>query len=1027
MRQGNGTQGGASQSGGRAPRGSSSGPGWDRSGGSRSAASAPAGAGSRWDRLRRRGGDSGAVRRGPGSRGSAPQTAQELRERLGLRSGGGWSGADRGNEARYLAASGPRYNGALSDGALSDGARSNGSRSGRAGYGSASSNGVGYNGTDSRGAGYDRSGYDGAGKDRAGYDDSRYTGLATRYGGSRLRDRPESLRDRSRTERQTGPGGCSSRGRDSGGNGGGRGRGPGGGGPDSSGRGFRNWLLDGTWWRRWTWKKAIGVLAGAFVAVLLLIGAAVLYAYGKTSIPTAVSEAALEQSSTVYFSNGKTPVGTFSTGLNRQLLTSAQIPPALKKAVLAAEDRHFYTEGGISITGTGRAAAEDIFGSGGLQGGSTITQQFVRNYYATIGTQQTVSRKIKEIFVAIKLAHEESKDWILTQYLNTVYLGSDAYGVGAAAQTYFSKPALQLDVAQSAMLAAMINQPGYFSPDPQAGQPYAALVARWHYVLTNMVRDGAVTRAQANAQKFPTIVSGPIDNGWTGYRGYIMEAVRNELENTYGRSRQKIYTGGLRIVTTFNASMMNELQRAVNQNLQAMRADGRALPSWANVGAALEQPGTGAILAMYPGKAFSAKHQWNEALQAREQVGSSFKPYVLSTAVQQGMNVQTSQLDGDGPLCVPTDTYPTTPSISPTGGMCPASQYGYYLVHNDYEGSSGPVSVVNASAASINSAYTDLWHRVGGQNVINMAKLFGVNVSQAGLVPGPINKNGMVHEAGMALGQASLSVEEQTTMFATLAANGNYATPHVIAQLSEGSQLIPLKVIHRQVFTNPSSAADVDYALSFDNQPGGTAYPAAAWDRPILAKTGTTNTAQSAFFIGAIPQYSLAVGIFTANQTANTTESLDVLPPLNGQGGGFGGTWPATIWHTFMSAEFANLPVQALPAPGYTGYNPWTQLQPVANSQPKPAPSPAPRPTCGPGTGRSCWSPSPSPSPSPSASCMPAFGYQPCASPTPTGSPQPTPSASKSPGPVQGPRGAASAAPAAEDPAGASAGRRAPG
>jgi len=466
------------------------------------------------------------------------------------------------------------------------------------------------------------------------------------------------------------------------------------------------------------------------------------------------------------------------------------------------------------------------------------------------------------------------------------------------------------------MIAAMINQPGYFDPDPHAGAPYQALVSRWQYVLTNMVRDGAITQKQASAQKFPKIIPGLLDNGWTGYRGYIMESVLNELENTYGFTDQQVYTKGLRIVTTFNESMMNALNRAVDQNLELMRADGQPLPSWANVGAVLEQPGTGAILAMYPGKSFSAEHQWNEATQAREQVGSSFKPYVLSTAVNEGMDVRTSQLDGNGPLCVPTDEYPTTPSILPVNGSCPPSQYGYYKVNNDTEGDFGPVGVVTASAASINSAYTDLWHRVGGQNVLNMAQSFGVNLPATGLVPTK-NNPGMLHEAGMALGQGSLTVEEQTTMFATLADNGEYYTPHVIAHLSEGAEQIPLKISQNHVFSRPNAAADVDYALSFDDQPGGTAYPAAAWDRPIIAKTGTTNTAQSAFFIGAIPTQALAVAIFTSNQSGTGIETLN---NLGGQAqGGYGGTWPATIWHTYAENMFVPIGVQQFQQPTFTG------------------------------------------------------------------------------------------------------------
>ncbi len=524
----------------------------------------------------------------------------------------------------------------------------------------------------------------------------------------------------------------------------------------------------------------------------------VVLAYRATTIPTEVSETALQQSSNVYFSNGKTMIGTFSTGTNRQLLTSAEIPPVLKNAVIAAEDRHFYTEGGVSPTGILRAAYEDLRGGGTLQGGSTITQQFVRNYYANIGTQQTMSRKIKEIFVAIKLSHTESKDWILTQYLNTVYLGDSAYGVGAAAQIYFNKPASKLNVAQSAMLAAMINEPGYFSPDPHAGQPYQALLARWHYVLTNMVRDGSITQQQAAAQKFPKIAPGQRDNGWTGYRGYIMQAVESELENTYGFTKQQIYTRGLRIVTTFNQSTMTALYRAVAQEKQQMKADGQAAPWYVHIGAVLEKPGTGAIVAMYGGPGYGTRHclryscEYNMAMQSSNQVGSSFKPYVLATAVAQGMNVQNSVLNGYSPIWIPPD-WNETDRLTLSAQSPPANPYGYWEFNEPNE-NSGPLNVPKAAAISSDPAFEDLTHRVGVQNVLDMARNLGVAPKEmTGLESqfGPHGTN--AGSVTVSLGQGDLTVEDQANTFAVLASGGQYATPHVIAQLVRGGQPDPIE------------------------------------------------------------------------------------------------------------------------------------------------------------------------------------------------------------------------------------------
>ena len=211
----------------------------------------------------------------------------------------------------------------------------------------------------------------------------------------------------------------------------------------------------------------------------------------------------------------------------------------MRDAVVAAEDRSFYTEGGVSPKGIVRAAYEDVFNSGGgsgsLQGGSTITQQFVRNYYANIGTQQTATRKIKEIFVALKVAKEKSKAWILTQYLNTIYLGEGAYGVGAAAETYFGIPASQLNVAQAAMIAATIQSPSYY-PTPAGHQ---ALVTRWHYVLDGMVAMGDLTAQQAAAEQFPKVLSAQDQHvGSAPYDSYILDARVERAAGTCTSSRR---------------------------------------------------------------------------------------------------------------------------------------------------------------------------------------------------------------------------------------------------------------------------------------------------------------------------------------------------------------------------------------------------------------------------------------------------------------------------------------------------------
>ena len=791
-----------------------------------------------------------------------------------------------------------------------------------------------------------------AGHAMAGYPGSDYPGQGDPRGPGSRDFGPRPGRGRGGPAGMQDGNGRGGRGGD-GGNGGGNGRGRG------SGRPRRK----GDWWRHWTWKKALAMclLTGGGFVILVLIG--IYYAYSQTPIPAA-SEFATGQASRVYFRDGSTLVGMFGQH-DRQSLQPNQIPAMVRNAMVASEDKHFYDEGGVSPTGIMRAAFADLTSGSVQQGGSTITQQLVRNYYDGIGTAQTFTRKIKEIFVAEKLASAKSKAWILTNYMNTVPTGVNMYGFGAASEAYFAKPVWKLNVAQAAMIAAMPQSPSYYNPDPKAGAAYQALVFRWHYVLQTMVQMGTLTQAQANAQKFPTLAKA-FNNSWSGYRGYIMTAVLNELENTYHYTQGKIDDGGLRIITTFSKPMMNQLYATVNGEKHQMRLDGKALPSYAHVGAVLEQPRSGEIWAMYSGPNFDAstkqcnriRCQWDMALQNREQVGSSMKPYVLALARQQGMSVKTSTLDGHSPLWIP----PVSSPMTYASHTQPAEPGGWYEVGNDAgDAQANGVSVVTASAESLNTAYTDLYHRVAGtdgQNMITMARQFGVNTTASGLY-------NMRDEVGTALGQASLTVEEQASTFATLANNGEYEAPHVIREIQQqlpgqALQTIQAKVAAHQVLT-PDENSDVDYALSFDDKPGGTAPNVGLVDgREIIAKTGTTNLSQSAFFIGAIPQFSLAIGMFTNQQGCPASiagcaaaANSEGAPPaglqtLWGVGNlpGYGGEWPATIWHAYAQKMFGSMQIQDFPTPDFGG-TPWNMLGPYTPTPTAPAPpTPTPSATC---------------------------------------------------------------------------------
>jgi membrane peptidoglycan carboxypeptidase len=884
-----------------------------------------------------------------------------------------------------------------------------------------------------------------------------------------------------------------------GGPGGGRGGpgGPGGGrrgfDPRSRGQRFKDWLLEGSWWRHWTWKKALALVGAAIVGVVLLVVGAFFYLYERTPIPTAAEQTANYQSSTVYYANGK-PMGTFDQTINgtvidRVLLNSGEIPKDMTEAMTAAEDRHFYTEGGVSLTGLFRSALEDIFGSGDEQGASTITMQYAKNYYQGVDTGRNFSTKLKEIFIAMKLARKETKSWVMTNYLNTVPFGPTVDGLGAAADNYFSvdltKPHTTLTISQAAMLAAMPNAPGAFSPDPSAGAAYTALVSRWKYVLSNMVRDGDITQTQANAQKFPKYNPPAAGNGETGTTAYLMNMVEQQLEapkadGGYGLSQQKIDTGGYKITTTFSAAKMATLARTVSQAKAQMRQDAQEqgmspFQKYDRIGAVLENSKNGAIVAIYGGpgwpsstgkRAMKLCNQadcYLNAAEDAEQVGSSFKPYVLATAVKQNMSVFTSKLDGYAPIWIPqwgpnaqltlsTNHHPPAGvQASAVGGLAANGIYWYKFAEQGEN--YGPLQVYQATAVSSDAAYEDLLHRTGIDPVINTAKAFGVGqtafvnpcpaaplnatvpqtIAACNDMTGPgyrVGKNwypghGLYNNFSpnsrdkgaiaantrgslqMALGENPLTPVEQASTFATFADDGVYHMPHVIASLQQNGVSIASPLPAPKHVLTPTEAADVDWALSWDNRySGGTAVVSLGNFRPgdLIGKTGTlgnASTASEAWFIGATPdQYAMSVALFTNLQSQN----LDVLPAISGLGvyqGSYGGAWPATIFGDYMTKILKNAPVIPLFQTSNVNFVPWIQVH-ALNTKPVCKPGQFQNCTC-PHGAQFCLHPNPNPScqglghvqpcggnsPSPSPSCQ--FLGQ-CNSSTPSPSPSDTPS-----------------------------------
>jgi membrane peptidoglycan carboxypeptidase len=318
------------------------------------------------------------------------------------------------------------------------------------------------------------------------------------------------------------------------------------------------------------------------------------------------------------------------------------------------------------------------------------------------------------------------------------------------------------------------------------------------------------------------------------------------------------------------------------------------------------------------------------------------------------MNVQTSVLNGNSPLWIPeSQTKAGRLEIS-----SPTPKSGGYLEFNEPGEKSGPISAQKAAAISSDPAFEDLAHRVGVQNLLGVVQRFGVgqnpfsstgknDMTELNNQFGDQSHASTAGSVAISLGEGDLTAVEQASLFATLANGGIYHTPHVITKIVEATGELPLKIVTRPVLS-PTQAADVDFALSADNVPGGTAYPQAAWPGyTVIGKTGTTETAQDAWFIGAIPQQSLAVAMFTNNQNSVSgpgQQTLDVLPRLAGNTtGGYGGAWPAYIWHSYMTTTFGSLPPAPFGTPDYTGFDLWNQV--TGNGLPMPAkatPTPTP-------------------------------------------------------------------------------------
>jgi membrane peptidoglycan carboxypeptidase len=621
--------------------------------------------------------------------------------------------------------------------------------------------------------------------------------------------------------------------------------------------------------------KTLLIRAGVFIAGFSFVAGATLFAFAWFTVSIPDPNAYVNsQSTSIQYSNGA-EIGRIGTQ-NRQILPLAKIPLKLRNAVMAAEDRDFYSNRAFSATGIARALLNNIR-SGDLNsaGGSTITQQYAKTAFLT--PSRTIQRKIKELVISLKLENAMTKDQILENYLNTIYFGRGAYGVQTAAQQYFNRNANQLTLSQSAVVASILRSPGlydpYFGDKAQKERNKARLEARFKYVIDGMLEKKWITEAEAQSAKMPLIAPRTTSGQLSGPKGYIIDSVQKELSKL-GFTQEQLLVGGYVIKTTLDQRAQTSAVDAVNRLTPS--------PAPANLHTALVaiRPGTGEVIAMYGGRDYVVR-QLNDATQSIALAGSTFKPFALIAGLESGIPL-TSMWNGDSPQV-----------FDDLGKPYEVSNYGN-------EGW-GQVDLLSATQHSINTVYVPLGIKAGLDRVVDAARRAGIPETVA-----------MIATPSVTLGVASPRVIDVANSYATFAAQGIYSKPYMVAQVTGPNKdlLYQGKPETQEVFSK-EVMADLTHALkSVVN--GGTGSAALGLGRPAAGKTGTSQSNASAWFAGYTPQLSATVALFRDS----ASESLNGIGGLTSV---TGGSFPARIWTAFMKGALRNEPVMSFPAPSNIG------------------------------------------------------------------------------------------------------------
>lgn len=620
-------------------------------------------------------------------------------------------------------------------------------------------------------------------------------------------------------------------------------------------------------WRRWvpSWRQWLGAVLGS----IGLSGAFLVIAYAATDIPDNLNSYATQQDNVYFWSDG-TPMAR--TGwVQRQAMPLKDIPVQVRWAVLAAENESFYTDPGISIKGISRALYRTV-GEGDTQGGSTITQQYVKNVYLT--QNQTVSRKFTEAMIALKLDNRMSKDKILEGYLNTSWFGRGTYGIQRASQAYYGKDVSQLNASEAAFLASLLKGAGLYDPTLNKANHHRA-VERWSWILDRMVKIGKLTPAErAKYKTFPEpLKQNPLYD--TGQQSdYLVELASQYAKKSAGISDQQFDLGGYQIYTTFDRKREDALTDAVTKARKQAGQSHAALAKTAHYGAA-SVADDGRILAVYGGPDHRTQG-YNESNAATVPAGSAFLPFVYAAGLEHGVHK--------------TRGGPTTP-VSPESvydgndGVPVTTPEGPYwdrngkkvAAHNDGKKSYGPIALGQALARSVNTPFMQLGMDTGLAQVRQTAEASGLLSSSIGSqVP------------ALSLGNSTPSAIRMASGYATFAADGLHTEPYSVRRITRNGGTVALKTPKAQRAVGATVARQVTEAL---DESFRLAHPAGApASVEVAGKAGTTPEDTASWYVGTTASVSTAVVLYRMD----LSKSLEPLP-LKGLDG-IAAAVPYGIW-----------------------------------------------------------------------------------------------------------------------------------